>query len=231
MEYRNELKFLCSEQELQLLQARLSPVMRPDVHQNGENAYQIRSIYFDDYDNRCMNENEAGVDFRKKFRIRSYNHSDRLIRLEVKYKTHGKTKKESCPLTKQQFLSIMQADQDTVFRTPGPKPLNMLYLSMNMEYLRPKVIVAYDRTAFVCSAGNVRVTFDRNISSSDSLDDFFEEKLPAAPILESGQHLLEVKYDEFLPEYIAWALQMGNLRQTTFSKYYLCRKASKYNCI
>jgi hypothetical protein len=39
-------------------------------------------------------------------------------------------------------------------------------------------------------------------------------------------HLMEVKFDEFLPDYIYRALMLDNLQQTAFSKYYLCRKYS-----
>jgi len=41
-----------------------------------------------------------------------------------------------------------------------------------------------------------------------------------------GQHLIELKYDEFLPDFIKELLELNNLQRTTFSKYYLCRKYS-----
>ena len=74
--------------------------------------------------------------------------------------------------------------------------------------------------------GNVRVTLDQNISSSRDIMCFLEEDIRKRPILAAGQHVLEVKYDEFLPDYIRSNLQLQNLRQTAFSKYYLCRKYS-----
>ena len=49
--------------------------------------------------------------------------------------------------------------------------------------------------------------------------------MPLTPILPAGQHVLEVKFDEFLPDYVAQALELGQLRQTAFSKYYLSRLA------
>ena len=36
--------------------------------------------------------------------------------------------------------------------------------------------------------------------------------------------LMEVKFDEYLPDYIYRALNLGTLQQTAFSKYYLCRR-------
>jgi hypothetical protein len=99
----------------------------------------------------------------------------------------------------------------------------MLYLQQT-RLMQPKVIVQYLRKPFVCDEGNVRVTFDMNISSSPAFDRFFMEDIPERPVLPKGQHLLEVKFDEYLPDYIYHAIQMTNMRLETFSKYYLCRQ-------
>ena len=82
----------------------------------------------------------------------------------------------------------------------------------------------YDRIPYVHELGNVRITLDRNIRSSSDFAGFFEKNLAARPILPCGQHLLEVKYDEFLPEFIKDRLELSDLQQTSFSKFYLCRK-------
>ena len=47
------------------------------------------------------------------------------------------------------------------------------------------------------------------------------------PVLPVGQQLLEVKYDEYLPDFIYRSLMLPNLRQTAFSKYYICRKYTR----
>ena len=92
-----------------------------------------------------------------------------------------------------------------------------------MNGMHPKSIVEYERTAFVEPRGNVRITFDRNISGCEKISGFFDRTLPAVPVLPKGQHVLEVKYDELLPEYIAGVLELGRLQQTAFSKYYYSR--------
>ena len=78
--------------------------------------------------------------------------------------------------------------------------------------------------------GNVRVTFDRNIRSSSVIGSFLENGLFVRPVMPVGQHVLEVKYDEFIPDYIKDSLEIGSLRQTAYSKYYLCRKFSTGGC-
>ena len=40
----------------------------------------------------------------------------------------------------------------------------------------------------------------------------------------TGKHILEVKYDELLPDFLYQLMSLGSLQQTAFSKYYLCRK-------
>jgi hypothetical protein len=75
-------------------------------------------------------------------------------------------------------------------------------------------------------SGNVRITFDRNIMASRCCGEFLEERVCGmTPVLPAGLHVLEVKYDEFLPDVIAQQLEIGKLRQTAFSKYYLGRLA------
>lgn len=224
MEYRNELKYLVRANELEILKIRLDAVMQLDYNMKDQTAYNIRSIYFDDYYNSFFYENEAGVNERLKMRIRIYDKSPSLIRLEIKYKLNGLTKKESCPIDVSLCEKIMSGREISFNECADNKVLNKLYLEMKMHHLRPKLIVEYDRTAYINHVGNVRVTFDRNIRVSKYIDRLFEENAYAVPVLDSNEHVLEVKYDELLPDYIAQTLELNELRQTAFSKYYLSRK-------
>lgn len=221
--FRHEFKYVCSYGQLRMLQARLTGLISPDVHAGKDGMYNIRSLYFDDYYERCLQENEAGTDPREKFRIRIYNHSSDRISLELKRKVRGKTQKLSCPLTEEQCRMLMageipQTDRET------PAVLQKLCLLMRTHLMRPKVIVEYERVPYVYPQGNVRITFDENICASGRVDLFLEDQIPLRPIMPAGQHILEVKYDEYLPDFIYRTVQLENLRQTAFSKYYLCRK-------
>lgn len=203
---------------------RLSHIMEPDSHMGPDQQYNIRSIYFDDYYDSCMSENEAGVNERVKFRIRVYDQSSDLIRLEAKYKKNGMTKKESVRISPDLCHRLMDGQRPELMECDGNKVLNLLYINMHRYLMQPKVIVEYDRTVFVNRAGNVRITFDKNIRASRQVDLFFEDNLYAIPVLELGMHVLEIKYDELLPDQIASAVELGNLDQTAFSKYYLSRR-------
>lgn len=223
MEYRVENKYLVSDAELALLSARLKTVMSADIHQDGD-CYQIRSLYFDDISDSCMDENDSGVDQRQKYRIRIYDPTASRMHLEIKEKVRGLTKKTACTVTRDECRQIM--DGSLPLTLDERKPLNLLKMQMRCACMQPKVIIAYERTAFVHPTGNVRITFDRNISASRCVDDFLEGQVPSmVPILPARMHVLEVKFDELLPDFIAEVLELGNLRQTAFSKYYLGRLA------
>lgn len=221
--FRHELKYIVSGAQLATIQNRTNHLLPLDSHARLSGGYSIRSLYFDDYVNRCYYENENGTDPREKFRIRIYNNSSDRITLECKRKECGKTLKTSCPLTMEQTKLLMkgQALPDIANQPPL---LQKLTAQMLMRRMRPVVIVEYDRIPYVYKNGNVRVTLDTNIASSKAIGSFLDESIPKRPIMPVGHQLLEVKYDEFLPGFIYQNLQLDNLRQTAFSKYYLCRK-------
>ena len=224
--YRHELKYEITDAQLQMLKNRIHHLIPHDSHVGASGSYRIRSLYFDDYENRCMRENEDGTDPREKFRIRIYNSSPERISLECKRKERGKTHKTSCPLTEAQTRILMKG---TPLPDLGSQPplLRKLTLQMMTRRMRPVVIVEYDRIPYIYKNGNVRITLDTNISSSSSVECFLDPVIPRRPVLPLGQQLLEVKYDEYLPDFIYRNLQLHSLRQTAFSKYYICRKYSK----
>ena len=221
--YRHEFKYLVSDQQIQILKQRLKYLMPCDKHASKEGIYSIRSLYFDDYYNRCYNENIAGTDPREKFRIRIYNHSSSRITLECKRKEHGKTLKTSCPLTIEQCNQLMKGEILPDISNQ-PMVLKKLTIEMLTHTMRPVIIVGYDRAPYVYGFGNVRVTLDTNLYSSTDIYRFLMEDISKRPIMPQGQHLMEVKWDEFIPDIIYQACQLDNLTQTAYSKYALCRK-------
>jgi len=220
MEFRHELKFIVSEMDLETLRYRLKAIMKLDNHQkNG--AYTVRSLYFDDLNSSCMKENEDGIDQRKKYRLRIYDGNRDVIKLEKKSKIRGMTKKKSITISEEACLSYMEG-KGIRFEEATSDLEKEFWAEMKMRGMYPVSVVEYERTAFVEPRGNVRITFDRNISGSDKVGQFLD-KPPMVPLMEAGKHILEVKYDELLPEYIAQVLEIGSLQRTAFSKYYYAR--------
>lgn len=226
MKFRHELKYEITDAQLHLLKNRIRNLIPSDPHVGASGAYTIRSLYFDDYDNRCMRENEDGTDPREKFRIRIYNASSQKITLECKRKERGKTHKTSCPLTVEQTRLLMEGKVIPDLNSQPPL-LRKLTLLMMTRRMHPVVIVEYERIPYIYKNGNVRITMDTNICSSSAVEAFLDPVIPKRPVLSVGQQLLEVKYDEYLPDFIYRNLQLHSLRQTAFSKYYICRKYTR----
>lgn len=89
----------------------MAPLLGLDKHaSNG--GYMIRSLYFDDYWNTAYREKVDGVLLRKKYRIRIYDYSDRVIKLERKRKSDSWIYKEDAPLTHEQFDRILAGDYE-----------------------------------------------------------------------------------------------------------------------
>lgn len=225
-EYRHEYKYMIDERQKAVLQLRAQGVMERDSHAGADGEYLIRSLYFDSSDDTCFYENENGDDPREKYRIRFYNCDTSRISLECKAKVRGMTKKNACPVTLEQCRQFMAGGIPEPEGEVSQKQAAM-FGQMRQRTLRPVVIVQYTRTPFVCVAGNVRVTFDDSISSSNDIAGFLQPEIPLRSVLGTGESILEVKWDELLPSYISGQLALDSLQWTSFSKYYLCRK---YNC-
>ena len=220
--YRHELKYLVSDAQIKVLENRIRNYMQVDEHAV-DGSYNVRSIYFDDYNNTCFYQNENGTDPREKYRIRIYNCSKDIISLECKKKENNKTFKMICPLTYEQCLSVMKGIPLRNLEQLDPL-LRVFTIKMMTDQFRPAVIVDYIRKPYIYQSGNVRVTFDTLISSSKQIERFFDPDLPKRPIMPIGMQLLEVKYDEYIPDSIYNNLQVEDLNRTAFSKYYLCRQ-------
>ena len=221
--YRHELKYICSDLELRIVEQKLKAVMRPDAHADANGEYIIRSVYFDDYQRSRFFENEDGVDPREKFRIRVYNCSDARIALEKKIKKSGMTGKRSCLIDRETCVKMLSGQSITDHLGQHPL-LDEWILQAETACLRPVMLGEYVRKPYIYSAGNVRITFDRYITASFRTQDLFEPRISRIAVLPTGYHVLEVKYDDFLPDYIRQLVDTGHLLKTTFSKFYLgCR--------
>ena len=221
---RYELKYIITEGEYVAMRDRLLAAMPLDRNADASNRlYHIRSLYFDDIYNTSMTEKESGVMVRKKYRIRIYNLQDRVIHLEKKMKFDQMTAKDSTSLTRKMAEALIRGDWMNVPLGRDPL-LDEFYADMRTRLLRPAVIVDYYREAYTFPAGNVRVTFDRDLHSGQFSRDLFADHPSPVPILDPGTMLLEIKYDNFLPAHLLGILQSHKGQRMAISKYTLCRE-------
>lgn len=220
MKFRHELKHEITESDYLILRNRLSAIIMTDS--NGDNGkYKIRSLYFDNIFDTALREKLDGVNYREKFRIRSYNHQNDFIRLEKKSKVNGLCNKVSAILSAEEVEKIISGDRE--FMKTCDRPLvRELYLKMQTKGLEPKTLVDYTREAFIYPPGNVRITLDYDIKTSLGCTDFLNPDCVTIPAGDKVT-ILEVKWDEFLPDIIRHIVQLKGRKNSAFSKYAACR--------
>ena len=222
--YRHELKYQISRSDYLALRQRLKPVMKQDGHVREDGTYVIRSIYFDNYNDKALRDKVNGVPHREKFRIRYYNDDFSFIKLEKKVKDNGLCKKFSARLAETECHRIMEGDIDWMKVHHEPL-VRELYVKMKQGLLRPRVLVSYVREPYVYAPGNVRVTFDSQIRTSAFHRKYMEPYVHDISATDSPDTMvMEVKYDDFLPEIIGKLVQTRGVRVQAFSKYGASRR-------
>ena len=220
---RHELKYFITPAEMNVLRGILTPVMQLDPNGNENNEYHIRSLYFDTINDDALEEKNAGVGNRKKYRIRIYNFSDRVIKLECKSKYGDLISKQSVTIPRELCEQLIAGDPEGLQRMRHPL-LHDMYREMKTRLLRPAVIVDYTREAYIHPAQEVRVTFDKQLRTGLYSHDMFNKAIPTYPVFDDPVEILEVKYDEFLPCYIQSILSGITAQRSAISKYTHCRR-------
>ena len=220
IKYRHEWKHVLNTTDLLILRQRLRAIMESDPHAI-DGKYHIRSLYFDNLEDKALREKIDGVNMREKFRIRLYNCNSSLINLEKKSKKNGLGTKYSAKLSAEEAQKIVDGEIDWMLQSENSL-IQELYCKMRYQGMRPKTIVDYTREPFIFRPGNVRVTLDYDIRTGLHSTDLLN---PDAVTIPAGDAplLIEVKWDEFLPSIIRDAVSLPNRRVGSFSKYAQCR--------
>lgn len=220
---RHELKYHITSAEMTVLRGVLRPLMQLDPNGNERNEYHIRSLYFDTINDDALEEKIAGVGNRKKYRIRIYNFSDRVIKLECKSKYGDLISKQSVTIPRDLAEQLIAGDPEGLQRMRHPL-FHDVFREMRTRLLRPAVIVDYVREAYIHPAEEVRITFDKQLRTGLYSSDMFNPGLPTYPVFDDPVEILEVKFDEFLPSYLQSVLSGITAQRSAVSKYVWCRR-------
>lgn len=215
---RNELKFFLSKVDYAFLRRVFRGSMRPDFYSQ-KGSYYIRSLYFDTIENRAFTEKMDGLANRKKYRLRIYDLDSDKVKFEIKNKLKNKTYKETGVITRSDAQKVIQGNVDILLNYNNPV-LNKIYLEFKKAKFVPAVLVDYQREAFICNFNNIRITFDSKLSSSSRKDLF--KKTHNLNVFDDVI-ILEVKYNNFLPQWIKLLLSSINSPQSAISKFCLSR--------
>lgn len=218
--YRSELKYYINSGDSLELRSKLKYIMKPDPNAGSDGRYKIRSLYFDNYEDKAVTDKLSGQSRREKFRLRYYGGDTSFIRLEKKSKINRGCYKQSETVTAEQCEKIINGCYGSLLSRDSPL-CSELYSKIQNQNLRPKMIVDYMREAYIYAAGNVRITIDSDIRSSGNIKGFLNNGIPTVP--SANAIILEIKFDGFLPDIIRDMVRLESRNMTEFSKYVVTR--------
>lgn len=181
-------------------------------------------MYFDSLYNRDFFDKGSGIEKRRKIRLRIYDENQEFALLEMKQKDGKNQLKRSLKISKNDANEII-AGNFQVLLNYKEEFATECYSVMNMNMYRPKSIVEYQRKAYVIPENEIRITFDFDIKATESNFDIFSRDLILNKVLDNTKVILEIKYNNFLLDYIKEILEMVNKSELSVSKYCLSRNS------
>ena len=110
--YRHELKYAIPYADYLVMSKRLKVIMKKDPHASEDGLYRIRSIYFDNIDDKALREKIDGIARREKFRICYYNDDLSFITLEKKMKINDLCLKYDTQISEEECRKILNGDYE-----------------------------------------------------------------------------------------------------------------------
>lgn len=213
---RRELKYLMNYEDSIRLQSELESLLKLDKHsQNG--YYKVRSLYFDSWNNKDFVQKLDGVERRRKIRLRIYDVQQNNAKFEIKEKYGAYQKKDSLIVDRTDVQKYMKGEYGRLLDHDEETAIK-LYSLLTLGAYRPAAIVEYERRAYTYSEFNTRITFDRNVRTSEVFFDLYSSDIPFVPVY-MDQVILEVKYNGVLLESVKSILGKYNLTNVSVSKY------------
>ncbi len=214
---RKELKFVISEEVYLKLRKKLEAMMYVDEYcKNG--SYMVRSQYYDSLTDADLFDNISGVAEKRKIRIRIYSTNDEAAKLEYKCKSGSDGTKYSILITNDE-VALMEAHRYDFLLEKNERLALYLYTKLTGQVYRPKTIVEYDREAYSFPAGNVRITYDRNVRGTINPYGLYAEDLMYVPLLKEAYGVLEIKYSDYFPTVLMPMVDLMDSVAEAYSKY------------
>ena len=208
------------------LSHRFSQVLKKDPYSGGD-GYMIRSLYFDTIDDGDYMDKVDGVEVRRKIRLRYYGSGTPSVMLEIKQKQGMSQRKRSLKMRKEDAAYMAEGDYSVLLSYDDPFAVECFVL-MNTLCYRPKAVISYIRRVYIADENRTRITFDRNITGTESSFNFLNDNLPEYSLLDPCLAVLEVKFGGFLLSYIKDILNTIDSSEISASKYCFGRTVSKH---
>ncbi len=217
---RYELKFPVHPDQFGSLVRALGTYCVPDAPNPARDGWStVTSLYFDSADYRSYRDTQLGLPHRYKVRVRSYDSPSSPVKLEVKRRRHKLVLKSSALLDRPRWHACAPHGLAPL-TSADPRYREFENHLQLLGTAAPRMLVAYDRLAFASTLDDyVRVTFDSKMRCQriDRLD------LEGSPrrwhYVDDSFFLMEVKFADTAPRWLADLISRYHLRARGFSKY------------
>ena len=217
---RHEEKYIIDYRQYAMLRQRAMALLTPDPHGNA-GSYVITSLYFDDHFDHALDEKLDGLPEHSKFRIRTYDCCDRVIKLERKDKHGILTQKQAANLARGQIALLDGVNSDLDAFDGKAKELAA---QIKRGDFRPVVAVRYCREAFFFAGSDLRLTFDTQLEAiAPDAEALFSYGVSGLPVLDGNSVIMEIKYGRYIPSFVRRFTTVSS-KQLSVSKYALCRE-------
>ncbi len=218
---RQEKKYQINKIESSKLIAIMKRIMMEDKH-NKDTGYMVRTLYFDTPYDKDYQEKDMGVFNRHKIRLRTYSSDSEIAKFEIKQKQGSYQRKRSLAISREDAQAVVSGKYHVLLEYKESLATELFYI-LNTYCYRPRIIVEYNRTAFVANENDVRITIDSDLKATESCYNLFSENLLLYPVAEKFNDILEVKFNGFLPGYIKDITSISNKMELSISKYCMAR--------
>lgn len=220
---RKELKYYINYIDYLTLKNKISGIFSKDGNSTKDGYYHVRSLYFDNKSNDSYYEKMSGIENRNKYRIRIYNLSANIIKMEIKSKKNILILKDSININTEDVKDIIKGDYSCLLKYNN-STANRIYSEFLKDHYKPVVIIDYKREAYSININNIRITFDSNlIKDETNFNAFFDKNTYMLGVLNNDKVIMEIKYNDNIPIWIRNLLQTPRFERCAISKYTLSR--------
>jgi len=184
VKFRHEMKYDITYDDYITLRIRLKKHAEYDINASEKGYYKIHSLFI--YNPDIDNNNEI-------FRIRYYNNDTSYMVLEKKTMIESLCMSRKAIISRDICEHILSGDIEYIADSKDML-VKELYAKMKYRYLRPMKAEHYIREPFYLGVGKIRITMDRKIHSSDSVEEFFETPKLSGRMF--NNIIMRFKYDE-----------------------------------
>ena len=211
---RYELKYILTPEQ----EARLKGAMQGHMEADMFGLTSIASLYYDTPDYRLIRTSVEKPLFKEKLRLRSYGLAtdSSPVFLELKRKAYGIVYKRRVQTTIPKVAKFFAREGDIC--AGGQINREITTFRDYYDTLVPACMIIYDRTAYVETGGDLRLTIDGNPRyRTDHLR--MDYSMEGTSLLAPGCSILELKVQGAMPLWLTRALSEYKIYKTSFSKY------------